>query len=221
MTRPFLITGFEPYAGGGINPAYEIMKKVSGKIIYNTPVVGYGLPVSRELMRSKMKDIIEQLNPVGIIGIGLWPGEPIIRIERIGTNIADYEIPDNQGIRVRNERVSQNALSAYETTLPIHKIEAGLLSKGIPARLSSTAGTFLCNAYLFSIMEIIFSSGNIIPAGFIHVPYLPEQVAELLKSIQSDMTTELHQRFDLASMDLHMMTNAIEFAIKTSLKYVS
>lgn len=93
-------------------------------------------------------------------------------------------------------------------------IETALLADGIPARISSTAGTFLCNACLYTLLDLLEEAGrSTVPAGFIHVPYAPAQVAAMLAELRAESLLELHQRADLASMDPAMTVRAVERAI--------
>ena len=149
--RPFLVTGFEPYGGRGINPAHETMQALDGRVIEGLTVAGRGLPVSLREVRSRLPQLIEEIKPAAVICLGLWPGEATIRLERMGINVVDYEIADNDGsARPAMARWAPTARSARLATLPLRAIEAALLEEGIPARISSTAGTFLCNACLFT-----------------------------------------------------------------------
>ncbi len=213
-----LLTGFEPYGGRGSNPAYEVMKALDGRIVHGKTVVGRGLPVTLADMRSRLQALIDEVRPAAVISLGLWPGEPIIRLERIGINIADFEIADNAGVILRDTPVSNGTSAGHWSTLPLRAIETALLREGIPVRISSTAGTFLCNACLFTLMDILAARGSIFPAGFIHVPYMPEQVASLLSDLRSSAALELHQRADIASMELSRTVMAIEIAIRTTLQ---
>jgi len=216
-----LLTGFEPYGGRASNPAYEAMKTLDGRIIHDRTVIGRGLPVTLADMRSRLQGLIDELQPSAVISLGLWPGEPIIRLERVGINIADFEIADNQGVILRDTPVSNGTSAGRWSTLPLRAIEMALLQEGIPVRISSTAGTFLCNACLFTLMDILAARGSTIPAGFIHVPYMPEQVATLLSDLRSAAALELHQRADLASMELSRTVRAIEIAIRTTLQSIT
>ena len=218
---PILVTGFEPYGGRGTNPANETMKALDGCVLNGRTVVGRGLPVSLPGMKSKLQALLDEIQPAAVIGLGLWPGEPMIRLERIGVNVADFEIADNEGALLRNMPVSESVAAAHWATLPLRAIETALLGAGIPARISSTAGTFLCNACLFTLMESLSARGSRIPAGFIHLPYIPEQVAALLDNVRSGAVMELHQRADLASMELSRSVRAIEIAIGTTLKTIA
>ncbi len=213
--RSILVTGFEPYAGRGSNPAFEVMKALDGRMIGGMKVVGGSLPVSVPGMRSKLFALLNEVRPSAVICLGLWPGEPMIRLERVGINLADFEIPDNDGVMLKETPVAQNPAAAQWATLPLEPIKSALLKAGIPARLSATAGTYLCNACLYSLMEGLAARGTSIPAGFIHVPYMPEQVASLLDDLYTGEVMELHQRADVASMELSRTIRAVEIAIET------
>ena len=100
---------------------------------------------------------------------------------------------------------------AKVATLPLRAIETAILAAGIPARISSTAGTFLCNACLYTLLDLL--EARHVPAGFIHVAYAPAQVAQMLKDLRAESVLELHQRADLASMELATTVKGIEIAI--------
>ena len=212
-TKKILVTGFEPYAGRGSNPAFEVMKALNGRTFGSMTVVGEGLPVSLPGMRAKLHACLDTVRPAAVVSLGLWPGEAMIRLERIGINMADFEIPDNEGVLLKETVVSQDPAAAHWSTLPLAAIETALLDAGIPVRMSSTAGTYLCNACLFSLMEGLAARGATIPAGFIHLPYMPEQVAIILDDLRAGRVMELHQRADVASMELSRTLRAVEIAI--------
>ena len=142
MSATVLLTGFEPYGGRGLNPAHQAMKALDGRTIGNATVVGRGLPVSLTEVRSRLPRLIEEVKPVAVISLGLWPGEAVIRLERVGVNIVDYEIRDNDGAFIRDGGVADNAQEARFSTLPLRAIEKALLEQGTPVRISATAGTF-------------------------------------------------------------------------------
>jgi len=218
MSRePILITGFEPYGGRGSNPAAEIARALDGREIAGTAVIGRTLPVSYRELRERVQTLIREVDPVAVISLGLWPGEVAIRIERLGINLADFEIPDNEGALVADALIGGNAATGFAVTLPVKQIERAVLDAGIPARLSTTAGTFLCNACLWSVLETVSHRSPAPLCGFIHLPYMPSQVAELLADLRREARLELHQHSDLASMHLPLQQKAIEIAIATTL----
>lgn len=215
--RVALVTGFEPYGGRGLNPAFEIMRRLDGTEIAGTPVVGRGLPVSYRELRGRIEGLLEHHDPQLVVALGLWPGTPMIRLERIAINVADFEIPDNDGAYVTDEPLQANGSNALKATLPLRRIEAALLAGGIPAHVSNTAGTFLCNATMFEFLHGLEARGRAVPCGFIHVPYMPEQVADLLARNRAERRLEREQRADLASMDLDVMVRAVRLAIEETL----
>jgi pyroglutamyl-peptidase len=211
-----LVTGFEPYGDRRINPAAEVMKRVGGLEIEGARVVGRVLPVSFVALRSRTRELMRELNPRVVVSLGLWPGEPAIRLERVAVNIADFEIPDNEGSLVRDDVVEVAAPTGVASTLPLRAIESALLSAGIPARLSVSAGTFLCNATMYTFLRTAHALTGA-RCGFVHLPYLPQQVAALLDELRKEQQLELHQRADLASMSLDTMVEAISIVLAVSL----
>ncbi|KQT28423.1 hypothetical protein ASG57_17325 [Bradyrhizobium sp. Leaf396] len=192
---------------------------MDGKTVAGAQVIGRTLPVAYSSLRLEIEALLAEIQPAVAISLGLWPGEPVIRIERIGVNVTDFEIPDNEGKLLVDEAIQADGLAARLSTLPIRKIEQALLDAGIPARISSTAGTFLCNACLYTLLGAADAAENTAAAcGFIHLPYLPAQVAEQLQQLRRKGELEFHQRSDFASMDLATSIRAIEIAIATSIR---
>jgi pyroglutamyl-peptidase len=216
-----LITGFEGYGGRGRNPAGETALALDGRTIAGVKVVGRCLPVAFGRLAAALEGLFEEVAPDIVISLGLWPGEPMLRLERVGINVADFEIPDNEGGWHTDEPLSGNGSAAMLATLPNREIRDALLSAAIPARISATAGTFLCNATLYTTLSLAARKRRPPLAGFVHVPYLPEQVAEMLTSLATARQLELHQRADTASMDLAMMVRALEIAVATAAKHLS
>jgi pyroglutamyl-peptidase len=215
-----LLTGFESYGGRSLNPAEQVVKRLDGTEIRGVRVVGHTLPVDYRAIAPRISQLIEEVRPRAVLCLGLWPGMPLLRIERVAVNIADFEIPDNVGHMTRGPVVEGGA-AAYASTLPIHAIQDRLLEAGIPARLSASAGTFLCNALMYHALRACAEEAPGVPCGFIHLPYLPEQVAMLLLQMREWAKVELHQRADLASMALEVQIEAVRIAIETTLEAAS
>lgn len=218
MTSRVLLTGFGPYGSGeGINPASQIVERLSGSDINGAEVIGRILPVSLRQLSDQVAEILDTCDPSVIISLGLFPGEPMIRLERMAVNVADFGIPDNDGTLVQDVAVRSGELHGRFATLPVRAIEKALLEEGIPAQVSYTAGTFLCNATLYSFLSALEAGGRTVPCGFIHLPYLPAQVAELIRSTRREQKLEAYQRADLASMDLGTMIRAVQRAAEIAL----
>jgi pyroglutamyl-peptidase len=212
-----LLTGFESYGGRAINPAEQIVTRLDGTRIAGVEIRGRTLPVSYAELGPRIASLIEELRPPAMICLGLWPGEPMLRLERIAANVADFEIADNVGATAR-EPVLEGGPDGYRSTLPIHTIRDRLLPAGIPARLSGTAGQFLCNACMYHALDACARRSPRPPCGFIHLPYVPQQVALLLQEICDSARVELHQRADLASMALEVQIEGVRIAIATTLE---
>jgi pyroglutamyl-peptidase len=210
-----LIVGFAGYAGRGINPAADIANALNGERIAGREIVGAVLPVDYAGLQRRLAELVERHSPKAVICLGLWPGEPMIRLERLGANVNDFEIPDNEG-RIEAGPIEPSGPAARLSSLPLEDIWHRLIAAGIPARLSSSAGNFLCNATLYHVLGI--AEARAIRAGFIHVPYVPAQVAEILGALKKEQVLELHQRADLASMSFETSLAAIRIAAEATLE---
>lgn len=102
---PVLVTGFEPYGGRSVNPAYEVMRLLDTRVIARETIIGRALPVSFASLQVSIEAMIDELAPSAIVSLGLSPGESVIRIERLAVNIADFDIADNTGARLRDSHV--------------------------------------------------------------------------------------------------------------------
>ncbi len=207
-----LITGYEGYGGRSMNPSELVTKALHGETVAGHEVHGEVLPVDYAEIRSRLPELIDAHRPTAVLMLGLWPGEPMIRLERIAANSVEFEVPDNSGSLLSGE-IDQDGPTAYRSTLPLGRIRTALRGEGIPCRISDTAGTFLCNALMYTALAHFARQTLNVPCGFIHLPYLPEQVAGLLDDLADAAQLELHQRADLASMDPDLMIRAVCTAI--------
>lgn len=191
-----LITGFEPFGEHAINPSQLLVQALPDQY-QGTTLLKSILPVQHEQAPQEMLDLLSAHQPDAVMAFGLAAGRAKICIERIAINLMDYSIADNAGVIVENQAVIENGPTAYFSTLPIHALLIALTKAGIPAELSLTAGTYLCNQVFYVLMHEITSQNMRIPAGFIHLPALPEQAASLKRSIPS---MGLEQLFNAAQM---------------------
>jgi pyroglutamyl-peptidase len=215
MAETALVIGFEPYGGRALNPSGRLALALDGAVIGGLRVVGRTLPVVLAGLGERLEGWLDELRPDLVIALGLWPGEPMIRLERLAANLADFAIADNAGVRAEDAVVAPAGAAALLATLPLRAIESALLADGIPARLSMTAGTYLCNATLYTLLDLVERRGRHVPCGFIHLPYLPEQVADILRQARAGRI-DLHQRSDIASMDFAVMEQALRRALIVS-----
>lgn len=207
---PILVTGFEPFAGLDRNPSAEVALRLDGKIVGGGKVAARLLPVSLAAYRGALAAALDEVRPGLVIALGLAEREATVRIERVGVNIADFEIADNDGTVAAGRQLEAAGPQARFSTLPSAAIEAALLAEGVPAHCSTTAGTYLCNACLYSLLGMAETAELSFHAGFIHLPYLPDQVAKL-------MAANRRTRNDIPSMNLDIMVRAVEIAIAVSL----
>ena len=177
--RNVLITGFGPFGGEPINPALEAIKRLEGCIIETHRIVTRELPVTRFESIRAIEQHIRETDPVLVLAIGQAGGRLEITPERVAINIDDFRIPDNGGFQPVDEPVVAGAPLAYLSTLPIKAMVASMRQQGIPAAVSNSAGTFVCNHLFYGLMHFLAESGSTARAGFVHIPYLPEQAARL------------------------------------------
>ncbi len=207
-----LLTGFEPYGGRDFNPTADIVVALSGTRVADFAVDGQLLPVAYQPLRTRIVEAIATSKPRLVVSLGLWPGTPVVRIERTALNVADFEIPDNDGNVLRDHIISRHSGTALMSTLPLRDIEKTLLDSGIPAQVTNTAGTFLCNAALFEFLNAVSDQT---PCGFLHMPYAAHQVARLVAHEKSAYTGR--RSTELASMDIDTMIKAVQLAIEVSI----
>jgi pyroglutamyl-peptidase len=215
--RPALVTGFEPYGGRGRNPAGEVAARLDGSEIAGVAVVGRNLPVAVATLDEIIPAMLAEVDPAVVIGLGLCPNEAVIRLERVAINLADFEIPDNDGLVLVDQPIDAGATAARFATLPLRRVQEALLKAGIPARLSNSAGTYLCNQALYRFLGAIAERGQAVPCGFLHLPYVPEQVAGMIAGIQAARSIERHRRPDIPSMSLDLMVEAVRIALAVTL----
>ena len=171
-----LVTGFEPFGGERINPSFEALRRLPprlGAVDIATrvlPVVyGTALPALREAILSAAPDIV--------LCVGLAGGRAELSLERVAINIDDARIPDNDGNQPIDRPVVARGPAAYFATLPIKAAVAALREAGLPAAVSNSAGTFLCNHVFYGLMHNAAEGKGRFRGGFLHVPYLPSQAA--------------------------------------------
>lgn len=172
-----LVTGFEPFGGEPINPALEAVKQLNGKFIAGHQIVTKAVPVVREKSIAAIIENIKAEQPYLVLAIGQAGGRPDITVERVAINMDDFRIEDNEGNQPIDEPIAAAGPTAYWSTLPIKAMVEKMRLGGIPASISNTAGTFVCNHLFYGLMHHLANHGNKIRGGFVHIPYLPEQAA--------------------------------------------
>lgn len=175
MRNTILVAGFEPFDGEAVNPAREVLRCLEGKVLEGHRVVTQEIPTVRFSAFETLRSAVSREDPALVIVLGQAGGRREITPERVAINIDDFRIPDNEGNQPTDEPVVEGAPAAYWSTLPIKRMVRAMREAGIPASVSNTAGTFVCNHIFYGLMHFLSEEGNIRRGGFVHIPYLTEQ----------------------------------------------
>ncbi len=201
--KTILLTGFEPFGESDVNPSILACRRLDGREFNGFKVVVEEIPLRFHEIRDILESFIEEHRPAAVVCTGQSKG-PSIAVERVAVNVADARRPYNCGYQPVDEKLNENGPAAYFTRLPFRKLLEALKESKIPAILSNSAGAYGCNQIFYHLMDYLAREGIDIPAGFIHVPSLPEQVidknmpsmtveliAKALKVVIESLTTEL------------------------------
>lgn len=172
-----LVTGFDPFGGEPINPAIESVKKLPDNIA-GAEIIKLEIPTVRGKSLEKIEKAIQEHNPDIILSVGQAGGRFDITVERVGINMDDFRIPDNEGNQVIDEPVFSDGDNAYFVKLPVKAMVQNIQKNKIPASVSYTAGTFVCNHVLYGVLYLVEKKYKGKKSGFIHIPFLPEQVVD-------------------------------------------
>lgn len=163
-----LLTGFEPFGGAATNPSADIVRALEGARIAGHQIAGAVLPCVFGAARRELAHLLRRHRPAVVVCLGVAEGRTGITPERVAINLEDARIPDNAAAQPRDRPVVRGGPAAYWSTLPVKAIVAALERDGIPATVSHTAGTFVCNHVFYSLMHAV--RRRRVRAGFIHVP---------------------------------------------------
>ena len=178
MNRPIvLVFGFDPFADEAINPSAEIARRLHGESIGSHRVVAEVLPVSFADAPLRLAESLDRYRPELVIALGQAGGRNEISLERVAINLIDARIADNAGLQPIDVEVLRGGPGAYFSTLPLKAMHAQLQAMGMPASLSLSAGTFVCNQIFYWLAHLLASEHPQARGGFMHVPWLPEQAA--------------------------------------------
>lgn len=206
-----LVTGFEPFNGGTINPSEQIVHHLAAP--EGVTLIKKILPVEFKKSTVQLEELFREHQPDVVLSIGQAGGRAEISVERVAVNIDSVKssngsklLPDNAGNMPVDEPIEVEGASAYFATLPLWQIVEAIQEKGIPAGISNTAGTYVCNHVMYVSLYQAAVQYPHMKAGFIHVPFLPEQIAH----------REDKER--LAAMPLEDMVRALQTALEVLVK---
>lgn len=183
MTRVrALITGFEPFGKYEVNPTEVILRNLPGAAARELPgleVVVATLPVSFRRAGEALSGLLSAEKPDIYIGTGLRPGATHIAVERVAVNLMDARAPDNDGAQPVDEPIDPSGPAAYFSTLPVKAIVKRMKEERIPAAVSNSAGTFLCNYAMYLALHNSHRFGYPTRSGFIHIPFSQDMASDM------------------------------------------
>lgn len=177
-----LVTGFEPFNNESINPSEEIVHRLKAPM--GVTLIKEILPVEFEKTKVCLRELLQLHQPDVVLSLGQAGGREEITVERVAININNVKssngskmLPDNAGAVPVDEQIEKEGETAYFTTLPLWKMVEVMQKKGISAAISNSAGTYVCNHVMYETLYLAAEKYPHMKAGFIHVPFLPEQIA--------------------------------------------
>lgn len=198
-----LLTAFDPFGGESVNPALEAVKMVRDEI-EGAEIIKLEIPTVFKKGPQTIFKKIDEINPDAVLSIGQAGGRSAITVEFVGINWADGRIADNEGNKPTGEKIFDDGENAYFSSLPVKAMVENIRKNEIPAFLSYTAGTFVCNDVLYSVLYYIHKNNLDMKSGFIHVPFAPDQVVS--------------KPNNTSSMSVEMIAKAIECALESIVK---
>ncbi len=198
--RTVLLTGFAPFGGEAVNPSWQAVRALDGAIIGDHRVATVELPTEFDASLPALWKALRRTEPHVAIAVGLASGRVGISLERVAINLIDARVPDNAGAQPVDVPVLRGGHAAFFATLPVKAALLALNEAGIPAHISQTAGTYVCNQVFYALMHALRRRRNT-RAGFVHVPWSPEQAAA-------------HGQ---PGMPLDQVTRALEIIVRTAL----
>ena len=195
-----IVTGFDPFGGEKINPSIECVKTLPE--IEGVELFRVELPTVFKESANRLNEVINDVKPDAVLCVGQAGGRPWITMERIAINVDDARIPDNISQQPIDEAIQLDGEAAYFTTLPIKRIVNAIRKAGIPAEVSNTAGTFVCNHIMYQALFTATKADKSFKAGFMHIPFIPEQTT------------------DKPFLPLEESTKALQIAIETIRDYL-
>lgn len=174
MSTTILVTGFEPFGGMTVNPTQQLVSSLPRTSLPGVTLETAVLPVAYDECATVVRDLLDRHRPDAVIACGLAAGRTAVTPERIAVNVkdtaSDQAIADNAGRRPSDEPIAPDGPDGLFATLPVRAIVTALQAAGVPAAISNTAGTYICNNTMYAILDHLRRSGRAVPAGFIHFP---------------------------------------------------
>ncbi|BCK72847.1 pyroglutamyl-peptidase I [Streptomyces platensis] len=203
MTR-VLLTGFAPFEGESLNPSWQAVRAAAAEPPAGIEASAIELPCVYGASIAVLRAAIEEARPEIVVCVGQAGGRPDITVERLAVNVDDARIPDASGAEPIDEAIVPGGPAAYFSTLPIKACVAAVRAAGLPASVSNTAGTFVCNHVFYGLAHLIATELPGVRGGFVHVPYAPEQVVDRSQpSLPSEAVTRALHEIALTTARTH------------------
>jgi len=201
-----LVTGFDPFGGDALNPSWLLAERLHRRRVSGHVVQAAQLPTRFADSLPRLYALLAQWRPALVVCLGLAASRAALSIERVAINVQDARIPDNAGAQPVDEPVVAGAPAAYFSTLPIKAMRRAMLAAGVPAEVSQTAGTFVCNHVFHVLMhQLATGAAPLARGGFVHVPWLPEQgtpgmqLRDMVRGIHAMLWAAVLHRQDIAA----------------------
>lgn len=198
-----LITGFDPFGGESVNPALEAVVRLPDAID-GAEIIKEEVPTVFQKSGEVLESLIVKHEPDVVICVGQAGGRSSISVEKVAINFVEARIADNEGNQPRDLKIKEDGETAYFSTLPIKAMVMNMRNHQIPANISYTAGTFVCNDIMYNLLYMLNRKYPQMRGGFIHVPFIPAQVVGKAEGIPS--------------MSLEMIRDALVYAIEAAVQ---
>lgn len=202
-----VVTGFEAFAHGTENPTLDVLARLRTAGDVEGDLTTLALPVDSARLAGIVGAALDENRPDIWISLGLAAGLAVVAVERIAANVMDFPIPDNVGLQHGGGPVFAAGPAAHMATIPVKAIASALRADGIPAKVSNSPSTYLCNQMMYTVLHLIAEKRLSTRAGFIHVPAHPAYVAR-----------QSYPHVEMPSMSVDLMVAAVKLAIATASK---
>ncbi len=172
-----LLTAFEPFGGEATNAAWEASKRLPERI-GEIEICKMMVPTAFFRCEKPVLEAISREKPDFVLMLGQAAGRSALTPERVAVNVMDARIADNDGKKPVDRPIAEDGPAAYVSTLPIKRMTEAIQNAGIPAAVSNSAGTFVCNCLFYSVLHHLAEAQSTVKAGFLHVPVTPAQALE-------------------------------------------
>lgn len=194
MSRHVLLVGFEPFGSHRVNPSELLVRSFEGRTVGGQAIGVRIFPVETRPLRARLEAVLREERPAVVLGVGYAPGRAALALERAALNVLDFPIPDTVGTMPKGEPIAPGGPDARFATVPLNEIVAAWIALGVAGYVSNSAGTYLCNQWLYEALALTADAVPPVPTGFVHVPALPAQANELGPERTPSMALDLMRR---------------------------